>query len=296
MNSIKNLIASLSGERSVLIAGPTASGKSRLAMEIAAHFGAPVVNADALQVYADWRILTARPSTEDEAFVDHRLYGHIPGTQVYSVGDWLRELTPLLAGPPPVIVGGTGLYFSALTEGLADIPSTPDEIRAQGDALLAEHGLNALLVAIDSETRARIDVSNKRRVQRAWEVLQTTGKGLAAWQDETGAPLLPLSGAQALVLSAPKPWLTPRIAQRFDMMMKAGLLDEARTNADAFHTALPSAKAIGAAEVIAHVKGESDLAAAKEAVVIQTRQYAKRQRSWFRARMSAWRWIDAADL
>lgn len=296
MNSINNLIASLNREHPVLIAGPTASGKSRLAMEIAARFGAPVVNADALQVYADWRILTARPSTEDEAFVDHRLYGHVSGAQIYSVGDWLREVTPLLAGPPPVIVGGTGLYFAALTEGLADIPTTPDEIRAQGDALLAEHGLDALLGAIDTETRARIDVANKRRVQRAWEVLRTTGKGLAAWQDDTGAPSLPISAAQALVLSAPKPWLTPRISQRFDMMMKAGLLDEARANADAFHTALPSSKAIGAGEVIAHVKGESDLAAAKEAVVIQTRQYAKRQRSWFRARMRAWRWIDAADL
>lgn len=296
MNLTSSLIGSLSAERPVLIAGPTASGKSRLAMEIAAHFGAPVINADALQVYDDWRVLTARPSLADEASVKHHLYGHIPGAQSYSVGDWLRDVSPMLKGVPPIIVGGTGLYFSALTEGLAEIPATPDAIRQEGDALLAEHGLQALLRALDDETRARIDTANKRRVQRAWEVLQATGRSLASWQDETGAPLLPFASAQALVLSAPKPWLTPRIAQRFDLMVKEGLIEEARANAEAFHPGLASSKAIGAAEIVAHVKGQSDLPAVKDAIVIQTRQYAKRQRSWFRGRMANWRWLDAADL
>ncbi|MBT8413747.1 MAG: tRNA (adenosine(37)-N6)-dimethylallyltransferase MiaA [Boseongicola sp.] len=296
MNLTKSLIGTLSAEHPVLIAGPTASGKSRLAMEIAAHFGAPVVNADALQVYKNWRILTARPSVADEAAIKHQLYGHVAGSQAYSAGDWLRDVSPLLKGKAPVIVGGTGLYFSALTEGLADIPATPDAIRQEGDALLADQGLGALLDALDDETRERIDTANKRRVQRAWEVLKATGRGLASWQDETGASLLPFASKQALVLSAPKQWLTPRIAQRFDLMMDTGLIEEARANADNFNPSLASSKAIGAKEIVGHLKGKQDLEATKEAIIVQTRQYAKRQRSWFRSRMKAWRWIEASDL
>lgn len=296
MNSIKAIIASLSAEHPVLIAGPTASGKSRLAMEIASHFGSTVINADALQVYSDWRILTARPGPEDEAAVPHGLYGYVPGTQTYSVGDWLRDLKPLLHGKPPVIIGGTGLNFSALTEGLADIPETPPDVRARANARRESHGLETLVAELDEETRSRIDIANPRRVQRAWEVLENTGRSLARWQDDTGPAILPLKTTQAIALSAPKTWLSPRIEQRLDLMLEQGVLDEARENADEWRADMPSAKAIGAAELVAHVKGDLALSDAKEAIATQTRQYAKRQRSWFRARMQAWRWIEASDL
>ena len=294
--SINDLITSLDRTHPVLIAGPTASGKSSLAMEIAQHMGGAIINADALQVYADWRVLTARPSIEDEVALPHLLYGHVPGDQSYSVGDWLRDLKPLLAGPPPVIVGGTGLYFAALTEGLAEIPETPAEIRSLAMERLETAGLGSLLSELDEETASRIDTQNPMRVQRAWEVLQATGRGLAAWQDETASPLLPLDKVQPLVLNAPKEWLTPRIERRFDLMLEEGALEEARLNEPGWHPGLPSAKAIGASELIAYVRGEIELEDAKEAATIATRQYAKRQRSWFRSRMKDWRWVEASEL
>lgn len=286
-------ITSLSRERPVLIAGPTASGKSALAMEIAATQNRAIANADALQVFADWRVLTARPSPEDEVALPHKLYGHIPGTQPYSVGHWLREVTPLLTDAP-VIVGGTGLYFTALTEGLAEIPPTPDTIRTEAMARIAEDGAEALLAELDAETAAKIDRNNRMRIQRAWEVLKTTGRGLAAWQDETGPPLVPPETAHLLLIDAPKEWLTPRIEARFDQMLRKGALEEARANAADWSPDQPSAKAIGAAELIAHIRGEMTLDAAREAAIIATRQYAKRQRSWFRARMKAWQTISFA--
>jgi tRNA dimethylallyltransferase len=275
-------------EAPVLIAGPTASGKSALAMEIADRAGGTIVNADALQVFADWRILTARPSPADEAALPHRLYGHVPGHQPYSVGHWLRDLRPLLGGGRLVIVGGTGLYFTALTEGLADIPPTPPEVRAEADARLAEHGPGPLLADLDPATAARIDTLNPVRVQRAWEVQRTTGRGLAAWQDDTGPPLVPLAGARAFLIPGDRDWLAPRIARRFDAMLDAGVIDEARANRPGWSPALPSAKAIGAAELMAHLDGALPREAARELIVTLTRQYAKRQRTWFRARMSAW--------
>lgn len=290
--SLRTGLKSLDTERPVLLVGPTASGKSALALEIASHLGGPIVNADALQVFGNWRVLTARPSHADEATHPHALYGHISGDHLYSVGEWLREVTPFLAGPPPVIVGGTGLYFTALTEGLADIPPTPDEIRAQAMNRIETVGADALLAELDAETTARIDTQNPMRIQRAWEVLTATGRGLASWQDATGPAALPLENAQAFALSAPKDWLTPRIERRFDHMLDQGALDEARENAATFHQDLPSAKAIGARELIAHIKGEMTLEAAKEAATIATRQYAKRQRSWLRARMKNWTWIE----
>lgn len=283
-----DVLKALDRERPVLIAGPTASGKSALALEIADFTGGPVVNADALQVFADWRILTARPSLADEARHPHALYGHVPGTEAYSVGRWLRDVAPFLDGPPPVIVGGTGLYFTALTEGLAEIPPTPDAVRAEAMARIEAEGAEALVAELDRATAARIDLANPMRVQRAWEVLTATGRGLAEWQDGTGPGLLPLDAAQPLLLDAPKEWLNPRIERRFNLMLEAGVLDEARRNAGGFHPALPSSKAIGAAELVAHVRGEVPLDAAREAVIVQTRQYAKRQRSWFRARMKDW--------
>ena len=284
-------------DRPVLIAGPTASGKSALALRIARDQGGVIVNADAIQVYDNWRVLTARPSPQDEAQAPHALYGHIPHDQDYSVGHWLRDLAPLLHdGPRPIITGGTGLYFTALTEGLAQIPPTPPALRDLANDLVARDGHAALLADLDPATRDRIDTLNPMRVQRAWEVQRATGRGLAAWQDDTPPPLLPLEDCTAILVEADKDWLTPRINRRFDAMLRAGALDEARANLHGWRPDLPSSRAIGAPELIAHLRGEITHEAARDAATIATRQFAKRQRTWFRARMSAWHRIAAQDL
>lgn len=285
---ITTLLPRLDRERPVLLAGPTASGKSELALKIAAHLGGPVVNADALQVYADWRVLTARPSREAEALWPHALYGHVPGDAAYSVGAWLAELRPYLEGPPPVIVGGTGLYFSALTDGLAAIPPVPPEIAAEAGERERRAGSDVLLADLDAATAARIDRANPRRVRRAWEVLHATGRGLADWQDDRAPPLVPVSRAQPILLLADRERLAPRIAHRTETMLAGGALDEAEANAPGWSPDRPSAKAIGAAELVAHVRGDLTLGEARDAIVIGTRRYAKRQRTWFRARMGAW--------
>jgi tRNA dimethylallyltransferase len=281
-------LTTISREAPVLIAGPTASGKSALAMELAARDGRTVVNADALQVYSNWRILTARPTVAEEAALSHALYGHIPRDAPYSVGHWLRDVVPLLSRPV-VIVGGTGLYLSALTEGLADIPPTPPQIREQADRLRASEGLAALLAGLDPATAARIDRRNPARVQRAWEVLRATGRGLADWQADTPAPRVPLSSAEPLVIRPDVAWLNTRIDRRFDAMIAAGALEEARAELPHWDPARPSARAIGAPELIAHLKGETDLPTAIAAAKLASHQYAKRQRTWFRSRMGGWR-------
>ncbi|KAA2316863.1 tRNA (adenosine(37)-N6)-dimethylallyltransferase MiaA [Pseudooceanicola sediminis] len=284
-----NRVQGLSVERPILIAGPTASGKSALAMRIAAQDGGVIVNADAIQVYANWRVLTARPSQADEDAHPHRLFGHVAADHSYSVGEWLREVESLLQGPDRlIIIGGTGLYFRALTEGLAEIPPIPAAVRSAGDALREQGALAQMREEIDPASAARIDMANPARVQRAWEVLRATGRGIAAWQDATPAPLLPDSATERLVLDAPKDWLSPRIENRFDLMLAQGALEEARANLPGWDPALPSSKAIGAPELIAHLRGEMTLDAAREAAVIATRQFAKRQRTWFRARMTTW--------
>lgn len=276
--------------RPVLIAGPTASGKSAVALRIAALQGGVIVNADALQVFANWRVLTARPGPDEEAVAPHRLYGHVARDAPYSVGHWLREVAPLLrAGPRPIIVGGTGLYFTALTEGLADIPPTPPDIRARADARMAQDGAAALLAEIDAASAARIDRQNPARIQRAWEVQETTGRGIAAWQDATPAPLLPLDRAQTLLLEAGRDWLAARIERRFDAMIASGALEEAEANLRAgWDPALPSSKAIGAAELIDYLQGNRSLNDAVATGKTATRQFAKRQRTWFRSRMRGW--------
>lgn len=273
-------------DKPVLIAGPTASGKSALALRIAETQGGVVVNADASQVYDCWRVVTARPSAEEEERAPHRLYGHIAYDAAYSAGHWLREVIPLLDGPErPIIVGGTGLYFSALTEGMAEIPATPADVRAQGDTLALED----LLAQLDPQTAARIDVKNRARVQRAWEVLTATGRPLAEWQDDTPPPALPLSQCTALVLNSPKDWLEARIRKRFAQMIEAGALEEVDAMRDRYDPALPSCKAIGVPELMNYVTGQSTLEEAEEMAAISTRRFAKRQRTWFRARMAGWR-------
>jgi len=297
MHAPSDILAQIPPDRPVLIAGPTASGKSALALALAQQDGGQIINADALQVFANWRVLTARPDTVETARAPHALYGHVAGDAAYSVGHWLRDLAPLLtSGSRPIIVGGTGLYFSALTEGLAEIPPTPDEIRTQANARMASHGIDALLSDLDAETRARIDTANPMRVQRAWEVQRATGRPLSDWQDATPPPLLPPSQATCLLIDAPKEWLTPRIERRFDMMLAAGALNEARANLPTFDPAHQSAKAIGAPELIAHLRGEITLDQARDAAIIATRQYAKRQRSWFRARMKLWQTVPGSAL
>jgi tRNA dimethylallyltransferase len=277
-------LAGVSREAPVLIAGPTASGKSTLAMELAARDGRVVVNADALQVYADWRVLTARPSVADEAAVGHALFGHVGWDQTYSVGHWLVEVQALLARPV-VIVGGTGLYFMALLEGLVVIPPIPPQLRARGDAM----DRVAMLDALDAATRARIDVMNRARVQRAWEVQQATGRGLRSWQADTGAPLLARSKLEALVLRPDVEALNARIEARFDAMMDQGALDEVRRILPQWDATRPAARAIGAAELAAHLRGELSLDAAITMAKLASRQYAKRQRTWLRRRMADWR-------
>lgn len=287
-------LAALPADRPVLIAGATASGKSALALEIAEKSGGVVVNADALQVWSCWRVLSARPSAADEARAPHALYGHRAPGEDYSVGAWLREIGPILAafragaGPRPIITGGTGLYLTALTEGLAEIPATPPEIRARADRRRAAEGPAGLLAELDPASAARVDPRNPMRVQRAWEVLQATGRGLADWQDATPPPLLPRAEATALLLSPERDLLAARIDRRFETMLESGALDEVRAVLPQWDASALWAKAIGAPELVAHLRGEIDLATATERAKAASRQYAKRQRTWFRGRMGGW--------
>lgn len=279
--------------RHVLIAGPTASGKSALAMAIQKAQGGVIVNADALQIWSCWRVLTARPSREDEARAPHLLYGHVGPGRSYSVGDWLREVEGLL-DQRLIVVGGTGLYLTALTQGLAYVPPTPSEIRAEGDARLAgPDGLDRMVAELDPATRERIDTRNPARVQRAWEVWRATGRGLSDWQADTPPPLIGPEDSTRLLVTADRDWLTDRISRRFHAMMAEGALDEARAMLPLWDPAQQWARAIGAPELIAHLRGEIDLATATERAIIATRQYAKSQRIWFRGRMKSWEIVPA---
>jgi tRNA dimethylallyltransferase len=296
-DAARALAQNLSPDLPVLITGPTASGKSALALGLAQRQGRSVVNADALQVFRGWPLLTAQPSAEDRNRAPHRLYGHLPHDADYSVGAWLRDVAPLLdQRPAPVIVGGTGLYLSALTEGLAEIPATETAVRERATDRLTSRGLAALVSDLDPQTRARIDTRNPMRVQRAWEVLEQTGRGLAAWQAETGPPLVPPDQAQVFQVIAPPESLTPRIAARFDAMMQQGALAEARAMWALWNPDFLSSRAIGAADLIAVLRGELTESQAAARAVIATRQYAKRQRTWFRRRMGHWPTLNAAAI
>ena len=282
--------------RHLLIAGPTASGKSALALAVARAQGGTVVNADALQVWSCWRVLTARPSPEDEAAAPHALYGHVTPDHGYSVGDWLREVAALAQAGRLIVVGGTGLYLTALTRGLAEIPPVPDAIRVEADALLrTETGLEQMVAQLDAPTAAGIDLQNPARVQRAWEVLRATGRGLRAWQADTPPPLLAAEDCTRIVIEADRDWLAARIARRFDQMLAEGALEEVRKMLPLWDPFKQWARAIGAPELVAYLRGETDLPTARDAAIISTRQYAKGQRSWFRGRMRSWQTWPAGN-
>ncbi len=281
----------ISAHKPVLIAGPTASGKSALALHIAKTQGGVIVNADALQVFDGWSIVTARPDAVDLAQAPHHLYGHVSHDAPYSTGQWLRDVVPFLKGPRPIIVGGTGLNFHALLNGLAQIPATPNSLRERGNSLT----LNELLTQLDAGTTALIDTNNRMRVQRAWEVLHATGKPLAQWQAETPPALLPHGDATLITLTSPVDWLNERIERRFDLMLDQGALDEARAMLSGWQPTHQSSKAIGAPELIAHLRGEMTLDAARQAAIIASRQYAKRQRTWFRSKHKAWHSLDVSS-
>jgi tRNA dimethylallyltransferase len=289
------------GRRPILIAGPTASGKSALALALAERDGGVVINADASQVYGCWRVLTARPDDAEIARVPHRLYGHVSCDTRYSVGAWLRDVAPALEraqrdGLRPVIVGGTGLYFSALTEGLADIPEIPADVRARSEALLRAGRRGTMLADLardDPVTFARIDRDNPMRVQRAWEVLTATGRPLSEWHRATRPPMLPASEADCVVVEPDITRLNNAIEDRFRAMLEAGALDECRAFLRSGRDpALPSARVLGAEPLIAHLRGDLDLDAAVIAAVTATRQLAKRQRTWLRNRMARWPRVD----
>lgn len=292
--------------RPVIIAGPTASGKSSLALAIAERDGGRVINADALQVYSCWRVLTARPDAEACARAPHRLYGHVAADAEYSVGHWLREIAAELdaaraAGARPVIVGGTGLYLTALTTGLDSVPPIPPEVRDRSDAALRAGRIDALLADLargDPATLDRIDRANPRRVQRAWDVLTATGRGLSAWREVKAAPVLPAAEAVRVTLIPDKALLNNNIFTRFKEMVEAGGLDEAAAFRDAgLSIDLPAGRALGASQLIDCLNGEIALETAIESAVIATRQYAKRQRTWLRNRMADWTALDpAGDL
>ena len=287
------------GLRPIIIAGPTASGKSALAMSLAEERASCIVNADALQVYDCWQVLTARPTREDCRRLPHALYGHVGGSRRYSVGHWLRDVETILAdlrarSIRPIIVGGTGLYLTALTEGLADIPPVPPEIRAASEAVLQRHGATRLaeeLARDDPATFARIDARNPARVQRAWEVLAATGRGLADWQRAPAEPVL--KDWSGFVVDIDKAILNNNIQSRFKTMIEDGAVEECRQYRSAFSgERLPSARALGATQIFDYLDGRCDLAQATEAAVIATRRYAKRQRTWFRNRMADWPRVD----
>lgn len=272
-------------ELPVLIAGPTASGKSELALRIAESQGGTVVNADASQVFNCWRVVTARPSAEEERRAPHALYGHLEYDHSYSAGHWLRDVKDLMqSGERLIIVGGTGLYFQTLTRGMADIPATPPEIRAEADT----YDLPQLLAGIDPATAAGLDLQNRMRVQRAWEVQRATGRSLADWQADTPPPTLDVTQCSAIVMHSDKDWLEQRIRQRFDKMIAAGALEEVSAMRDRYDPNLSSCKAIGVPELMDYVIGTIDLDTARERASIATRQFAKRQRTWFRSKMAQW--------
>ena len=294
---LEELILSLNEARPILIAGATASGKSALAIKIAKKLGGVIINADAMQVYEGWKILTARPTKQDQRNVSHLLYGHVDNKEAYSVGDWLRQVTPLLDGNHrPIIVGGTGLYFRALTEGLANIPKIPEEYKKKSSELIQNGKMLDMVADFDEATRSKIDLQNPVRVARAWEVLQATGKSIVSWQADTPPPILNINKCDAILMHSSTHWLNERIKIRFEAMLDNGVLEEITKNSQSWDPQLQSSQAIGATQLIEYNLGRISIEKATELAVIASRQYAKRQKTWFRKRMENWRTVTAEDI
>jgi tRNA dimethylallyltransferase len=285
----------------VLIAGPTASGKSAAALALAGQLGGAIINADSMQVYAELRVLTARPSVEDERRAPHLLYGHVRASERYSAGRYQDEAAQTIADVRrkkllPILVGGTGLYFAALTEGLSPIPAVPAEVRTSVRRRFEELGRDAFFADLSARdaTAAKLKPSDTQRLLRAADVLEATGRPLSAWQDIRGRP--PLAGMRAarFVISPPREVLHQRIARRVAAMPAAGALDEVAA-LSSLDPSLPAAKALGLSQFGRHLEGELSLEDAIAETELATRQYAKRQLTWFRNRMKDWTWLYDAD-
>lgn len=282
-------------DRAVLIAGPTASGKSALALAVAARFGGEIINADSMQLYREMRIITARPSRDEEARVPHHLYGVTEAAHPLSAGRWaaraaesMREIAA--RGALPVVVGGTGLYFRALTEGLAPIPQIAADLREAVRAEVAAVGTDAhaLLKAVDPVLADTIRPTDLQRISRGIEVARATGRPLSEWQRVPPEPLVTGRFAK-IVLTPERGWLRDRIDRRFDLMLNEGALEEAQFMAGLMlDPGLPAMKALGLRPLIRHIEGEISLEEAVELGKRESRAYAKRQETWFRTQMIAW--------
>ena len=287
----------------VLIAGPTASGKSAAALALAEKLGGAIINADSMQVYAELRILTARPTPEDESRVPHFLYGHVRACERYSAGRYQDEAARALLQARgrnllPIFVGGTGLYFAALMEGLSPIPQVPASVRAAVRRRFEALGRDAFFADLlnrDEATAAKLGPSDTQRLLRAADVLEATGRPLSAWQDSRGEAVLDKSRLACFVISPPREVLRARIEARLRSMAERGVLDEVRALAG-LDPSLPAAKALGVPQFARHLAGEIALSQALEEVQIATRQYAKRQDTWFRNRMKDWKWLQDASI
>ncbi|PKU24639.1 tRNA (adenosine(37)-N6)-dimethylallyltransferase MiaA [Telmatospirillum siberiense] len=279
----------------VVIAGPTASGKSALALKIAETFDGIVINADSMQVYDGLRVLTAQPSAEDAGRVPHRLYGVLPPSEVCSAGRWCALAAEACgearaAGRLPVVVGGTGLYLKALMEGLSPVPDVPDLVRAETRerfAVMGNAAFHRALAEIDPVMAARLHPSNSQRLMRAWEVKIATGRSLADWQAEPATPALDARFFTLLVMP-PRERLYARCDARFAAMIGQGALAEVHALLECrLDPALPILRALGFGELAAHLRGEMALEAAVAAAQQATRRYAKRQMTWFRHQLTA---------
>ncbi len=286
--------------KAVLIAGPTASGKSALALEFArAHHGV-VINTDSMQVYRDLRVITARPTDEEMSRAPHRLYGHIDAAEIYSAGRWLREAEAEIAranesGKTPIVIGGTGLYFSALLQGLSAVPEVSAEVRVQIRELGERHeneALHMMLMSRDPRTAYGIRVSDRQRILRALEVVEATGRGLAEWREEPGVPVLNPGAFEAVFLETDRDALGKRIDARFDQMLAEGALEEVhRLRERNLDPRMPAMKAHGVPWLIRHLNGEMSLEEAAAQGKRDTRQYAKRQETWFRNQLPEFQWV-----
>lgn len=286
----------MSDPKITLIAGPTASGKSRLAMDMAASTGAVILNADSQQLYADLRVLSARPSEADEAEAEHWLYGVADAAEAWSVGRWTRAVMPLLAeladaGRPALLVGGTGLYFTALTKGLADIPEVPDQMRYAVAAAFDDEGeplFRRRLAALDPAAAARIEQGDRQRLTRAMAVAEHTGRALSDWTADT-TPLLAPGSWTGLVVEPERERLYANCDRRVGLMVEQGAVGEVRAlMARDLSPDLPAMKAVGVREFAAHLTGETTLDEAVDATRQSTRNYAKRQLTWFRNQTPGW--------